>query len=140
MDGQRARFVAAGAALGSAILYVLVGFGVLDIGTATFGEEVDLKQFGTGAGAAFLAVALVSLLARNKWYIGAAGLFDAAVVLGYFVMAGVREPPVEVWGLSIKALQVIVFIAIVVVVTARPVVEGRHAPRRDVLTARASTS
>jgi hypothetical protein len=34
------------------------------------------------------------------------------VIVGYFAVAGIREPPVELWGLLVKASQVVLLIAI----------------------------
>jgi hypothetical protein len=35
-------------------------------------------------------------------------LLDLVTIVGYFALAGLRAPPFEPWGVSIKVLQVIV--------------------------------
>ena len=119
MRAQDLRLVAAIAAVGSAILYYLIGFGVLNVGESTSGATTDLLGFGLVVGTAFLGVAAVVWLFRNRWLLGAIGLIDAAVVAGYFAMSSLREPPFEVWGLTIKVLQVVTFVSIAVLVFAR---------------------
>jgi hypothetical protein len=120
MDAQRWRFVAAGAAVASAALYYLIGFGVLDIGGAANGEATDLLGFGLTVGTVFLGAGAVIWFIRNRLILALVGLVDAAVVIGYFAMASLREPPVEVWGLAIKVLQVAALVGIGALVFGQP--------------------
>lgn len=96
----------------SALLYYLIGFGVLDIGTAASGEDAGLLGFGLTAGTAFLIAAALLLFVHRRWLVALIGLMDAAVIVGYFAMADIRVPSYEVWGLSIKAAQVVLLLAI----------------------------
>ena len=52
-------------------------------------------------------------------------LLNAAVILGYFAMAGIRQPPFEWPGLAIKALQ-----AVTLVILVGLAVRGRVVHRR----------
>jgi hypothetical protein len=112
MDAHRTRLVAAGAAAGSAILYYLIGLGVLNIGESTTGADPDLLGFGLTTGSAFVGFAILVLLVRRRWLLALLGLFDAAVIVGYFGFAWLREPQFEVWGLAIKALEGVALVAI----------------------------
>ena len=42
-----------------------------------------------------------------RWVLGVVAIVDALVFIGYFALAGVREPPVELWGLLVKASQLV---------------------------------
>ena len=111
MQATTLRIVAAAAAAGSAILYYLIGFSVLFIGESTSGEN-DILGFGLTVGTVFAVLAVVVLLFRRRWVLGIVAALDVAVIIGYFAVAGVRLPPFELWGLTIKALQVIVLVAV----------------------------
>jgi hypothetical protein len=110
MSRHTARSIAAGAAGVSALLYYLIGFGILDIGESTSGTT-DLLGFGLSAGTTFAVAGLLVWFVRRRWLAGAIALLDLGVIIGYFVMAGIRVPPFEVWGMSIKAAQVVLLLA-----------------------------
>jgi hypothetical protein len=129
MTRHTARYIAAGAAGVSALLYYLIGFGVLDIGESTSGTT-DLVGFGLSAGTTFAVAGLLVALIHRRWLAGAVALLDLGVIIGYFVMAGIRVPPYEVWGLSIKVAQVVLLLAVGYLVfrggeDTRPVGAGR---------------
>ena len=96
----------------SALLYYLIGFGVLDIGTAASGEDPGLLGFGLSAGTAFVVAGALVWFVHRRWLVALIGLMDAAVIVGYFAMGDIRVPSYEVWGLSIKAAQVVLLLAI----------------------------
>jgi hypothetical protein len=104
--------VAAAAAAGSAILYFLIGFGMIEVGRSTSGEN-DIFAFGMTVGAVFVVAAVIVLWTSRRWLLGIVGAVDLMVIIGYFVLAGVREPPFEPNGLLIKGLQVIMLAAII---------------------------
>lgn len=110
---RRSQVVAVTAAVTSAALYALIGFGVLDVGTSADGSRTDPLGFGLTAGTAFLLIAVVVAVLRRRWAWLLAGGFTGAVILGYFVLADMREPPVEPWGLTVKATQVVLLVALV---------------------------
>jgi hypothetical protein len=66
------------------------------------------------------------------------GLLDAAVIVGYCVMASIRGPPFEPWGLLIKACQIVLLVAIGILLFAHPMERQRRHHREDVLTTRPS--
>lgn len=125
---RRVQYVAAAAAAAAAILYFLIGFGVLDIGTGADGTSKDLLGFGVTAGAAFAVVAVLSLLVPRRFLLILIALFDAAVITVYFVVAEIREPPVELWGVLIKAVQVVLLGAVVFMIIRRP--QRKHVERQ----------
>ena len=98
-------------ALAAAItaLYAVVGFAVVDISNkAENGPIVPLVM------TAFVFAALTVLLAlrpRRISYLMAAAACAVAIV-GYFVIAPSRDPSFEAWGLSIKAVQVVLLAAL----------------------------
>lgn len=105
------RWVAFGAAALVAALYFLIGAGVLPIGKPADGSTGDLVGFGLMLGGIFVAVALIALRAHaRRWWVAIAGL-QVVVLVGYFAFASFREPPLEAWGLTIKALQAALLLA-----------------------------
>jgi hypothetical protein len=93
----------------TAALYAVVGFAVVDISSKPEnGPIVPLAM------TAFVFAALTVLLAlrpRRISYLTGAALCAVAIV-GYFVIAPSRDPSFEAWGLSIKALQVMLLAAL----------------------------
>lgn len=104
---RRMRWAAAVLSLANAAVYGLIGAGALRVVEAAPGEGPSLVVFGALAGGAFLlgAVLLMSFDRRVLWWIGAA--FQAFAIATYFNVAPQRVPPYEVWGLSLKAAQVV---------------------------------
>jgi len=102
---QQVRYVAAACAAAMAAIYYLIGLGVLSIGGSTTGEMVDLRVFGGGAGTAFLATALLLLFTDRRWIWILAAIFQVWVMVIYFAVAGAREPTFEMWGLTLRTLQ-----------------------------------
>lgn len=128
MHSRTLRLVAAGAAAGSAILYYLIGFELLYIGESTTGEDAGLMGFGLTVGTVFVVAAALVLLVRNRWVLGAVGLVTLVTLIGYFAVAGVREPPFEPWGLLIKVLQVAMLAAVGLLVFGRRAREQQEHP------------
>lgn len=117
-----ARRLAAAAAAATAVLYALIGVGVLVV--TNEGPSTDLQVFGLTAAAAFVAVAVVVKRARRRLVLAIVGALVVPVLIMYAVMAEVREPHVELWGLLIVALQLVLVGALVVAVVV-PVSAGR---------------
>lgn len=102
------RGLAAVAALAAAALYFLIAAGVLDIGKSTNGQDPGLFEFGMLMGGIFVVVAAVLLRSRSRLlWIGIAVL-QVIVLVGYVLAAQIRIPAFEVWGLVIKACQLVV--------------------------------
>ncbi|HEY7526309.1 MAG TPA: hypothetical protein VIA82_05715 [Candidatus Limnocylindria bacterium] len=110
---RRLELVAISASVVTAVLYVLVGFEVLYVGESTSGTDPGLLGFGLSAAAVFFASAGLLAMVERRWAWIAVALLNAVVIVGYFAMAGVREPPFEWPGLAIKALQLITLVAVV---------------------------
>jgi hypothetical protein len=132
--------VAAAAAAGSAILYFLIGLGMIEVGRSTSGEN-DIFAFGLTVGAVFAVAAVIVLWTSRRWLLGIVGVIDLMVIIGYFALAGVREPPYDPNGILIKGLQVIMLAAIIGLLLHRrrePELVGGHP--KDVLTWSGSSS
>jgi hypothetical protein len=114
------RHVAAAISGLTALLYLLIGLEVLQVVEATTEEAPGMLEFGVMAGTAFLfgAVLLVATDRRILWALGA--LFQIGVIVMYVVVGPQRSPSFEVWGLTIKALQ-LVLLAALVYLAVRPV-------------------
>ena len=104
---ERALLIATGSVVATALLYFLIGLGVLNIGTSKEGAGNDLLGFGTVSGVAYLIVATLIYLIKRKLVWILAAVFDLLVIIVYFAVAGIRQPPYEVWGLLIKVLEVV---------------------------------
>ena len=103
------RLTAAVASAAMASIYFLIGLGVLNIGGSKSGETVDLTVFGFSAGAAFLILAGLLAFTDRRWIWVLAAIFQAFVYLVYFGAAAGREPPFEMWGITLRVIQVVVF-------------------------------
>jgi hypothetical protein len=96
------RLLAAGLCAAVAGLYVLIYAGVLSVGEATSGE---LGILGFAAGVfAVLAALLWRLRGRLLW--AGVAVLQVLVIAAYLAISAEREPPFEVWGISIRVLQV----------------------------------
>lgn len=105
----RARIVAVAASTAMAVLYLAVFAGIVSVGRADTGE---LGVLGVAGGLfAVLALALRRWRHRALW-LGTAVL---QVLLGamYVAIAPERDPPYEVWGVTIRGLSVVLFLAVV---------------------------
>lgn len=126
------RLVAAAAAATMAIIYYLIGFGVLTVVRSVSGE-MDLLVFGLAAGSAFLvgAVLLLAFDRRILWILGA--LLQLFVVWGYLAVAPDRTPAYEAWGITLRLIQVPLFAALVYLALrprAGPTRTAAHGSRR----------
>ncbi len=106
------RYAAAALSALCAIVYVLIGFGLiypLDEGSA---ETPGLLFFGVSAGLAFAlgAFLLVTTDRRPVWILGA--IFQVVVVWAYVSVADKRDPPYEPWGIALKIAQVAILAAL----------------------------
>ena len=106
MNTRTARILAVAAAAISSLLYFLIGFEVLVVGESKTGTN-DILGFGLVTGTTFAVIAILSALVQRRWLLGAIASLDALVIVGYFAFAGVREPAFEIWGLLVKAAQLV---------------------------------
>ena len=105
------RRLAIAAALVAAALYALIGLGVLDVGRPSSGAPADLGPFGAVMATTFLVVAVA--LARFESIPTLVGIIvvQLIVIVGYFALAGVRVPAIEITGLLVKLAQLIVLVS-----------------------------
>jgi peptidoglycan/LPS O-acetylase OafA/YrhL len=123
LDRRRVRLVAASASALMAAIYFLIGLGVLGIGGSKSGEMVDLTVFGFSAGTAFLILAGLLAFTDRRWLWILAAIFQVWVYVIYFGVAGSREPPFEIWGLTLRAIQIALLAGLVYL--------SWNAPRRN---------
>lgn len=120
---DRLRQVAVGVSGIAAAIYLLIGLGTLTVGKSTDGSATDLFAFGVlmAAVSGGVAVLLWVVPRRASWV--TAAVVEATALIGYVAVAGVREPPFELWGLAIKTCQLVVLVAAVYVLAHRRDVE-----------------
>lgn len=119
----RVRYGAAAAAASMALIYFLIGLGVLSIGGSQSGEMVDLTVFGGGAGMAFLVTAALLAFTDRRWIWALLLAFQVFVYVIYVMTSASREPPFELWGITLRILQLPVLAALVYL-TVKP---AKHA-------------
>jgi hypothetical protein len=137
VGARRTRVRVAGAAIAAIMagIYVLIGLGVLDAGRPTEEQRAGLLFFGLSAGAMFLLGAILLLASdrRRLWIVGA--VLQVLVVLAYISVAPTRIPHYEMWGITLRLLQVPLFLALVYLAVRRPdpstVAVGSTPPARD---------
>jgi hypothetical protein len=96
------------AALVMAGIYYLIGLGVLNVGGTVDGGSTDSFGFGVGAGTAFLIVAALLLFTDKRWIWVLALGFQVLVFVIYVAASGIRVPPFEIWGITLRTIQVLV--------------------------------
>jgi hypothetical protein len=119
MTRRTIRLGAAALAASMAVIYFLIGLGVITVveGQA---DDPSMLVFGAMAGGAFLlgAILLAELDRRWLWIVGA--LFQVFVIWGYVAIAPQRDPAFEVWGILLRIIQVPLFIALVALAMRPP--------------------
>ncbi|HEX7172227.1 MAG TPA: hypothetical protein VF365_06425 [Candidatus Limnocylindria bacterium] len=112
MNRRTIRLAAAAFAGGMAAIYFLIGLGVLTVVEA---QDTDASLFGFGAmaGGAFLLGAVLLLATDRRWLWILGALLQLFVAVGYFTVAADRTPAFEVWGLTLRIIQVPLFAALV---------------------------
>ena len=102
-----------------ALIYFGIGLGVLQVVDPATQTE-SLLPFGAAAGGAFLlGAALLSTTDRRPlWVLGA--IFQVAVAIMYVVVSQQRTPPFEVWGITLRIIQVPLFAALLYLALKSP--------------------
>jgi hypothetical protein len=105
MSRLTVRWIGAACAAAMAVIYFAIGSGVVQVVEPT-DPPVDLLPFGALAGGAFLlgALLLATLDRRVLWILGAA--FQIGVAIMYVVVSQQRTPPFEVWGITLRIIQI----------------------------------
>lgn len=127
-DRERPRAIGATASALMAVIYYLIGLGVLRIGGSSTGDPVDLVMFGASAGTGFLVLAVLLLRTDRRWVWMLAAVAQVWVFLVYFLVSGTREPPFETWGIVLRLLQVPLFV-VTVLLAWRPAARGTTGTR-----------
>lgn len=112
MRARTLRAVAAGAAGVAAVLYFLIGVGVISVGEAANGGAPDLFAFGAMVGGAFAVTALLLWFLESRVLWAAVAVLQVIVIAGYVIASDVRNPPFEIWGILVKVAQVVVLAAV----------------------------
>jgi len=101
----------------AACLYLLIGVGVLSVGTSTTDGATDLFAFGALMGAIYAITAVAVWRLHGRLILAAIAAFQLIPLIGYVAFAGLREPPFELWGVSIKVAQFAVLVAVAILAT-----------------------
>jgi hypothetical protein len=113
-----ARQVGAALAGVMALVYYLVGAGVITVAEAVEGE-MDIVVFGVGAGTIFLvgAALLLTVDRRPVWAVGA--VLQVLIMAMYLAVSADRTPAFEAWGIGLRLVQV-VLLAVLVYLAVTP--------------------
>lgn len=111
MSRRTIRYGAAAVAAIMAGIYFLIGLGVLNVG-GTDSDRAFLWVFGALAGGAFLlgAILLVAVDRRWVWIVGL--IFQLFVYWAYVDVSKTRTPPFEMWGITLRIIQVPLLVAL----------------------------
>jgi hypothetical protein len=101
--------VAAALAGLNAVLYGLISAGVTSVGRA---DEGELGILGA-AGVVYLALAAVLWFVPRPLVWAAATVMQVLVIAMYVAIAPERDPSFEVWGVTLRVLQVAMIVALV---------------------------
>lgn len=101
--------VAAALAALNTVVYALIFAGVLSVGRA---DEGELGILGV-AGVVYLALAAVLWFVPRPLVWAGATLMQLLVIAMYVAIAPERDPSFEVWGISLRVLQVAMVVALV---------------------------
>ena len=112
MNRHTIRLGAAALAAAMAVIYFLIGVGVLTVVDGQAGDP-SMLGFGASAGALFLvwAILLFEFDRRWLWIVGA--LLQIFVAAMYVAVSPERTPAFEVWGITLRVIQVPLFAALV---------------------------
>ena len=113
------RLVTAGLAAASAIVYLLIGFEVLQV-VEMRPDDPSLLWFGLPAAVAFAFGTIVMLRSQNLtlWALGA--VFQVFTISMYFGLAKERTPQYEPWGILLRVTQLLILVALVILLARYP--------------------
>jgi hypothetical protein len=113
------RVVTAGLAIAAAVVYLLIGFEVLQV-VEVGPSDPSLLWFGLPAAAAFLFGAVVILVSERMllWALGA--FFQVFAIFAYVGVAEDRTPSYEFWGIALRVIQTLILLALVVLISRYP--------------------
>jgi peptidoglycan/LPS O-acetylase OafA/YrhL len=107
------RYATAVASAGVALVYFLIGVGVITVVNGPSVDAPPMLLFGGLAGGAFAlgAILLLTFDRRILWVLGA--VLQIFVIWAYFGVAPSRDPHFEPWGIGLKVAQAILLLALV---------------------------
>ncbi len=113
------RLATAGLAAVSAIVYLLIGVGVLQV-VEMRPDDPSLLWFGLPAAAAFAFGTIVMLRSQSLtlWALGA--VFQVFTISAYFGLAQERTPQYEPWGILLLVTQLLILVALVTLIARYP--------------------
>lgn len=113
--------VAALLAAANAVLYGLIASGVLSVGRA---EQGELGILGAGGVVYLVLAGVLWLLPRPVVWAGAT-VMQLMVIAMYLAIAPERDPSFELWGISLRVLQVAMIVVLVMLLVRRLRGRGR---------------
>jgi hypothetical protein len=113
------RLGAAAVATAMALIYFGIGLGVLDVGGSAAARSF-LIVFGGLAGGAFLLGALLLVRFDRRWLWVLGVLFQVFVYWAYVDVSKIRTPPYEVWGITLRIIQLPLLAALVYLAVRAP--------------------
>lgn len=113
------RVVTAALATAAAVIYLLIGFEVLQV-VDTGPSDPNLLWFGISAAAAFLFGAVVILVSERMLLWAAGAVFQVFAIFAYVGVAEDRTPPYEFWGILLRVVQGLILLALVALIARYP--------------------
>ena len=113
------RVATAGLATAAAVVYLLIGFEVLqavEVGPS----DPSLLWFGLPAAAAFMFGAVVILVSERMLLWVAGAFFQVFTIFAYVGVAEERTPAYEFWGITLRVVQGLILVALVVLIARYP--------------------
>jgi len=108
------RLIGAACAAVMAAIYYLIGLGLLNVGAAADGSDASsMLVFGGLAGSAFLLGAILLVLFDRRWIWWLGLIFQLFVYFAYVQVSGIRNPPFEMWGISLRIIELPLTIVLV---------------------------
>ncbi len=111
MSRRMIRYGAAAVAAIMAVIYFLIGLGVLNVGGSD-SDRAFLWVFGALAGGAFLLGALLLVTVDRRWVWVAGLIFQVFVYWAYVDVSKTRTPPFETWGITLRVIQLPLLLAL----------------------------
>lgn len=126
MRRQTVRYAAAGVATVMALIYFMIGFEVVQIVTDQPAGS-DIFGFGVGAGLLFLATAALTVLVDRRIVWAIAAVMQVLIAVMYFAVSPMRDPSFEMWGITLRVLQLGLFAALTYLALHKPAETEAHA-------------
>ena len=107
--GNRFRFGLAAAAVVVGIVYTLIAVHAIRVAEMTgdmAGKEFPYLVMAAAAAAFWLGAVLLVLFDKRLVYLLGAAV-QVVVLIGYFAIASMRDPHYEGWGVTMKAVEVV---------------------------------